>query len=298
MKKISSMIMMMAIAMCAMAQSYPQKVYLTGTATPVGWETNKLSMYNNGDGTYEYVGMLYNEEFGNEFKMLGAPDWLPSYGPVTGGTAIAVGENYALEVRENYEMNDNKFTVANSGRYHLTLNLAENKLYVDTANAELADKKGDLQYLYLVGNGCGAGWEAANAIALTTEDENVYTLTTTIYGHLPAPEEEYNEFKFLSAQSWAWPQIGPKEDGEEFKGEGTYEISVFYEGDKKWHNTSTETKVYTFTINLAAGTMVVANQTTGLENANVNTNVNKVVRNGMLVIVKDGVEYNVCGQKL
>lgn len=293
---------MALVAMVAMAQSYPEKVYLTGSATPVGWSTSALPMFSNGDGTYEYVGMLYNGEYGNEFKMLGAADWLPSYGPQTNGTGIADGENYDLEVRTDYEMGDNKFTVSADGRFHLTLNLVENKLYVAAAQEEDADKNGVVQALeaiYIVGNGCGAGWDAGGAFAAEKVSEGVFTITTTIYGH--NGEEEYNEFKFLTTQSFDMPHIGPAVDGEEFTGAGTYTASVFTTGDKKWHNTTTETKEYVFTIDLNEGTMTVTDpNATGVENvnANANVNVNKVMIDGQMVIIREGKAYSVTGAEL
>lgn len=289
---------MALVAMFAMAQSYPQHVYLTGSATPVGWSTSALPMYSNGDGTYEYVGMLYNGENGNEFKMLGATDWLPSYGPLTTSAAIAVGESYDLEVRENYDMGDNKFTVPADGRFHLTLSLVENKLYVAAATEEEADLNGVIQALnviYIIGNGTGAGWDADKAFAATKEDDGVFSITTTIYGH--NNEEQFNEFKFLSTQSWGMPQFGPAEDGEEFTGAGTYTVSVFTTGDKKWHNTTTETKEYTFMVDFNAGTMVVTETIpTGLEECKVHSA--KRIVDGQIYIIRNEEVYTVTGAKL
>ena len=300
MKKFFTLSLMALVAIVAMAQSYPEKVYLTGSATPVGWSTSALPMFNNGDGTYEYVGMLYNGANGNEFKMLGAADWLPSYGPVTPGTGIAAGENYDLAVRTNYDMGDNKFTVPTEGRYHLTLNLAENKLYVAAAAEGEADKNGVVQALdliYIVGNGTGAGWDAGSAFATTKVSEGVFTITTTIYGH--NGEEEYNEFKFLTTQSFDMPHVGPAVDGEEFSGEGTYTATVFTSGDKKWRNTTTETKEYVMTVDLNAGTMVVTESTaTALENANANANVNKVLRNGQIYILNNEEVFTATGVRV
>lgn len=300
MKKFFTLSLMALVAIVAMSQSYPEKVYLTGSATPVGWSTSALPMFNNGDGTYEYVGMLYNGEYGNEFKMLGAADWLPSYGPVVANTAIAAGESYDLEFRENEGMGDNKFKVPTNGRYHLTLNLVENKLYVAAAAEGEADKNGVVQALdliYIVGNGTGAGWEAGNAFATTKVSDGVFTITTTIYGH--NSEEQFNEFKFLTTKSFDMPHVGPAADGEEFTGAGTYTATVFTVGDKKWHNTTTETKEYTFTIDLNAGTMVVIDPTvTALENANVNANVNKVLRNGQLYILNNEEVFTATGVRV
>lgn len=297
MKKFFALSLMALAAMFTMAQTYPNHVYLTGSATPVGWSTSALPMFNQGDGTYEYVGMLYNGANGNEFKMLGAADWLPSYGPVAVDTTIATGGNYNLEIRENYDMGDRKFKVPTDGRYHLTLNLAENKLYVDTATNDMPDKNGIVQVLeaiYIVGNGTGAGWDAAKAFAANKAGEGVFTITTTIYGH--NSEEQYNEFKFLSSQSFDMPHIGPAVDGEVFTGAGTYTVSVFTTGDKKWHNTTTETKVYDFTVNLTTGSMTVAeHQATGLQNAACKVKSAKYLRNGQLYIVNNEEVYTATG---
>lgn len=300
MKKIFAFSLMALFAIVAMAQSYPEKVYLTGSATPVGWSTSALPMYNNGDGTYEYVGMLYNGEYGNEFKMLGAADWLPSYGPKTGGTEIAAGQNYALEVRENDGMGDNKFEVPTEGRYHLTLSLVDTTLNVAAATAEEADKNGAVQALdviYVVGNGTGAGWDAGKSFAATKVSSGVFTITTTIYGRLE--EEKFNEFKFLTTQSWDMPQIGPKTDGEEFKGAGTYTAEIFTAGDKKWHNTTTETKEYVITVDLNASTMVVSEYTpTALEHTAMKAGAKKMMRNGQLYILNNEEVYTAAGVRV
>lgn len=303
MKKLFSLCLMACVAIAAMAQSYPEKVYLTGSATPVGWSTNALPMFSNGDGTYEYVGMLYNGEYGNEFKMLGAADWLPSYGPLTSGTAIAAGQNYDLEVRTSYEMNDNKFTVTANGRYHLTLNLTENKLYVEAATEDMPDKDGfsssTPEHLYIVGNGTGAGWSAESAFALTTEENGTYTITTTIYGH--TAEEEFNEFKFLTTQTWDMPHVGPANDGEVFTGAGTYTVALFVTGDKKYHNTTTETKVYDFVIDLSAHTMTVTEhveEPTALDEVVGNVGTKKMMINGQLYILNNEAIFTATGARV
>lgn len=302
MKNVFMVCLLAVNSVLMMAQSYPERVYLTGSATPVGWSTSALPMYSNGDGTYEYVGMLYNGEFGNEFKILGAADWLPSYGPKVGGTAIEAGKDYELEVRENDGMDDKKFTVPNEGRYHLTLSLVDTTLYVAAATAEEADKNGIVQALeaiYIVGNGTGAGWEAEKAFAATKVSDGVFTITTTIYGH--NSEEVYNEFKFLSTQSFDMPHIGPSADGEEFIGAGTYTATVFTAGDKKWHNTTTETKDYIITVDLNNGTMVATEATpTGVVNvdADVNVNAKKVLRNGQLYILNNEEVFTATGARI
>lgn len=304
MKKIFALSLMALATMFTMAQSYPERVYLTGSATPVGWSTSALPMYSNGDGTYEYVGMLYNGENGNEFKMLGAAGWTPSYGPVSGAsTLMTVGRTDSIEIRLNFDMPDQKFTVANDGRYHLTLSLVENKLHVDTATSEMPDKNGLAnlrpENLYIVGNGTGAGWDADNAFALTHSSTDIYTLTTTIYGH--NTEETHNEFKFLTKQGWDMPQFGPLTDGEVFSGAGTYTIGVFIAGDNKYHNTTTVDKEYDFTIDLSTNTMTVTeHQTTGLmnENADQNKNVKKVLRNGKLYILNHEEVFTATGVRV
>ena len=96
------------------------------------------------------------------------------------------------------------------------------------------------------------------------------------------------------------PQIGPAEDGEEFTGAGNYSASVFTAGDKKWHNTTTETKEYVFTVDLNNGTMVAAEATpTGVVNVNDNrVNAKKYLRNGQLYILNNEEVFTATGARI
>lgn len=260
MKKFFALSLMALVAIAAMAQSYPKHIYLCGPAGP-GWATKTWPMYTNQNtdgtpnGTYEWVGDLNN----GDLKFLYGDDWEPAYVAPTNGEALTVGAHTMQDHPVYDDSTDNKWAVT-TGRYKLEINVATMTLTVSDG-AGLPDKNGDSQmplypeHLYLVGNGSGAGWEPANAIEMTTVSDGVYTLTTTIYGRLE--EEEYNEFKFISSQSWAMPHVGPVVGGEAFTGAGTYSAAIFTTGDNKYHNTNTATGVYDFTLNLIDSTLTV-----------------------------------------
>lgn len=257
MKKILSLTILGLISLALFAE-YPKYIYMCGDATSVGWSTDgTLPLYNNGDGTYEYVGDFFN----GEFKMLTTLGWTPSFGPEVGSTPMALG-TYKMVERLSYDDPDNKFIVT-EGRYSLVFNLNDTTLVV-ADGVGLPDKDGRGQQpsypecLYVVGSGCGAGWSPENAIAFTTIEDGVYQLTTTLYGHLA--EEAYNEIKFLQKQSWGGIQYGAIEESEDITGVGTYSIAAFdsEKGDiHKYHNTCTQTMYYNITINLKDSTLVL-----------------------------------------
>jgi len=54
------------------------------------------------------------------------------------------------------------------------------------------------QNVYVVGNGCDAGWDPGKAIEMTQESDGVFTWT----GNLYAPTNDQQRFKFLVARDW------------------------------------------------------------------------------------------------
>lgn len=262
MKKFFTLSLMALVAIVAMAQSYPNHIYLCGPAGP-GWVTKQWPMYTNQDaagqpnGTYEWVGNLNS----GELKFLYGDHYEPAYVSQTNNEALTIGAHTLMDHPVLDDSTDNKFAVT-AGRYKLVIDLTgENIALTVIDGTGLEDKNGDSQmplypeHLYLIGSGCGAGWSTENAIEMTTVQDGVYTLTTTIYGH--SASEEYNELKFLSSKSWDKPHVGPTVDGESFTGVGVYSAAVFTEGDKKYHNTNTVTGVYDLTLNLIDSTLTV-----------------------------------------
>lgn len=270
MKKIFLMGVCALLAAYAMANKmgapveYPEYVYICGDATEVGWSADgECPMYNNGDGTYEYVGNFT----AGEFKMLTTKGWTPSLGPVTGGESMTVG-GHKLVVRMNYEDPDNKFTVT-AGRYQVVLSLIDTTLTVaDGTGMKDKNGKGQLpqypQNLYLVGSGCGSGWSPENSIAFTTESDGVYALTTTLYAH--TEDEEYNELKMLAKQSWGGTQYGPIALTEDITAAGVYTIDAFdselQDNDHKYHNKLTETALYDLRVDLKNKTLSITKSVT------------------------------------
>lgn len=292
---------MAILSIAAMAQ-FPSRVYLCGPAGP-GYATKTWPMYTYTNesgaptGVYEWVGQLTE----GKIKFLYGTSWEPAYVAEVDAEGLTEGtHNMLSRLTYDGEVGDNQW-LATAGYYKLTINVSEMTLTVEDGTG-LEPVHGNDQsfypdFLFIVGNGTGAGWSDGNAIATTTSEYGVYTITTTIYGHLAG--ETHNEFKFLSSQSWDMPQVGPTTAGEEFTGAGTYSAAVFTEGDNKWHNTTTETKEYTFTIDLNAGTMEVVEATpTALKSEAARASVKKMIINGELYILKNETLYTASGARV
>lgn len=124
MKKKLVLACTMLCSLLMWAQSYPEKMWIVGDATPGGMNLNQDAnlMTKLSDGVYQWKGHL-NE---SSLKFLCSPsEWIPSYGPAVNGTALAGGQ-YALVLRNDYsEETDHKFVVEGgaSANYCLTLDL-------------------------------------------------------------------------------------------------------------------------------------------------------------------------------
>lgn len=296
MKRILSIGLATLFGVVVYAQ-YPKFIYMCGDATAAGWDADgKLPLYNNGDGTYEYVGDMT----AGEFKMLLAKDWVPSLGPTTPNDSLRFG-SHKLVLRSTQEEVDSKFLVK-AGRYMLTLNMTDSTLMVGSGEG-VADKNGIIQLmpdsLFLVGNGCGSGWSAADAIKMTTVAEGIYTVTTTIYGHLPT--EEYNELKFLQKKDWGGIQYGPTINGEQINGAGTYSIAAFDSDlsvDNKYHNIQTQNTDYVISVNLNEATMTMTSAPSRLNNVPSKAEkAQKIFKDGKLLIQKNGAYFSALGIK-
>ena len=162
-------------------------LYLIGSATPAGWELdNVIAMENQNPGVYSWTGELKKND---EFKFLAEKNWSLSYTSQIaepGNTVLTPGTVCQLYEKKENEGNDNKFTVAENGVYTLTADL--NNM---TVTASL-----DVLYpdLYIVGNGCGAGWETSKAIKLERVNQRKYILTTELV--------KDGNFRFLTSGNW------------------------------------------------------------------------------------------------
>lgn len=299
MKKISSLMLLLSVA--ALAFAYPTRVYLVG-ASPTGWDMKGTVMYTNlteelPNGTYEWVGDLN----AGELKMLYGNDWVPSLGPAIDGDTLVIGSN-AVTNRPDYEAADTKWT-ATAGRYHLTLNMTDMTLLVADATGEDALDGSAQEFLpenlYIVGSGCGAGWNAGGAYGLTCTEYGKFEGSFTLYPFNAEGGETYNEIKFLCQQDWG-AHYGPAQDGEEVTGNGTYTIAKNPDGeDHKYHLQLTEEKEYTITIDLIAGEITFFDgMVTGVESQKSEVGSRKVMIDGQIRILNNGQLYDITGRKL
>lgn len=160
-------ILLIFVALCSMSMraANPEAVYITGDATPGGWSTDAAvnQMYKAGDGNYVWAGDLT----AGELKFLAATDWVPSYGPTVGGTAMASGEN-ALVVRNSYGEDDNKFAVSTAGNYQLHLNISDDaapKLNVTAQSWESV-------HMFVVPEKLWSGWSSNYTLKVSVKRWN------------------------------------------------------------------------------------------------------------------------------
>lgn len=160
-------ILLIFVALCSMGMwaANPDAAYLTGNATPGGWSTDAAvnQMYKAGDGNYVWAGDLT----AGELKFLAATDWVPSYGPTVGGTAMASGEN-ALVVRNSYGEDDNKFAVSTAGNYQLHLNISDDaapKLNVTAQSWESV-------HMFVVPEKLWSGWSSNYTLKVSVKRWN------------------------------------------------------------------------------------------------------------------------------
>ena len=163
--KKTFLFIMVALCSMSMRAANPEAVYITGDATPGGWSTDAAvnQMYKAGDGNYVWAGDLT----AGELKFLAATDWVPSYGPTVGGTAMASGEN-ALVVRNSYGEDDNKFAVSTAGNYLLHLNISDDaapKLNVTAQSWESV-------HMFVVPEKLWSGWSSNYTLKVSVKRWN------------------------------------------------------------------------------------------------------------------------------
>lgn len=286
MKKIFTLSLMALVAIVAMAQSYPERVYLCGPAGP-GWATKTWPMYTNldangvPDGTYEWVGDLKE----GSLKFLYGGDWEPAYVSQTNGEALSEGV-HNMGTRITGEDPDNQWAVT-AGRYKLTIDVAAMTLTVADGTGMDAVNGDEQVFLYMVGDGCTTSWNLGDAKSLAITGENIFEGDFELTGS--------GEMKFLTQRDFGAALYGPATNGEALNGTGTYTL-VRHESSDDSKFAVSLSGTYHFVLNLTAGTMVVSNPT-ALKNVNDNASVNKVIENGQLVILKNGVRYNAQGAR-
>ncbi len=175
-----------------------KNIYLLGSGTTVGWDNAAaLPMTNIEEATYAIVEHLTpgTDQFIKFISVLG--QWAPQWGTDATGTA----ESGPLVYRPDEGVADPD---------PIPVGTEEGNYYIIADTIGLTYKamltSGDL---FLVGDGCPAGWDNANGIQFTQDPDTLtkYTLTTTL--------NETGGMKILEVSGeWA-PQWGTNDgDGE------------------------------------------------------------------------------------
>ena len=212
-----------------------ENMYITGDATQAKWDlANAQPMTKSADG--RTFSMTVRLEAGQPFKFVNGKDWGTNF------SYCAEYENYQfnsginsgnLLFRKNTSSDpDYKFTVNETGDYHITLDLNNMKIYVNKAAATY-DK------LYVVGNATQAGWDLTKAIPLERSANGFeYSGNCEITGN------GQNEFKFVTSNT-DWNQ-------DHFvKGATDNDIVKFNRiDDNKWVFTEEQSGNYKITVNL------------------------------------------------
>ncbi len=168
-------------------------IYMLGDATSAGWvNTDALEMTYLGDGGKFAVvdHLLAPGKFLKFIANLGA--WAPQWGTDAGGTS----ESGNLVLRPTEAVPDPPAIPgpAVEGDYRIVADTALLTYVVTLTSSEL----------YLVGDGCDAGWTPGNGIAFTKVSPGIFTLTTTL---------KAGGLKFLETTAGWAPQWGTDATG-------------------------------------------------------------------------------------
>ncbi|OJV40711.1 MAG: hypothetical protein BGO29_05755 [Bacteroidales bacterium 36-12] len=103
----------------AIATDY-QNLYLVGSATQAGWDTNKaIEMIMSETGVFSWEGYLSTGTNNNELKFIKARSWAESINAVDGHKHFESETEYNLA----YKNTDYKFFVDDAGCYRISVNL-------------------------------------------------------------------------------------------------------------------------------------------------------------------------------
>lgn len=139
------------------------------------------------------------------------------------------------------------------------------------------------------------GWQVAegHAIDLTPAEDHLTTSATVELA------DGYYEFKVILAGDWVGKAHGEAEGKYTIKNDWTWVDALSYEGDNiilSMGDGDIVPGAYTFTWTYATGKLEVTFPTaTGITNTEVSEKVVKMIENGQLIIIKNGVRYNTQG---
>lgn len=259
----------------AAADIYPETLYAVGNATEAGWTpADAIRMAETEYG--KYAGELTLKAGENlEMKFLAQQDWGTQYGPRTDGEEVkAAGEFSLVKATEG------------DPKYHTNL-AADTKFVVslDIAAGKMTLAPYQLTTMWMIGDAVG-GWNFdENGREMTLDADSVWTWT----GDLATGEMkfcgikwDYNKDAFGAAEASAELQAG------------SLAVQAIDGDDKKFKVAAAGN--YTLTLNLKTMTLnVVANTSTANMDAEQTAVPLKTLRNGKVLILRDGIAYDLLG---
>jgi Outer membrane protein SusF_SusE len=139
------------------------EMFMLGDGCSAGWVNTAALPMTGGDGIYSITTTLTAGKNIKFITTLG--QWAPQYGTDASGTST--GGNLVYRPTESDPDPASIPTPATDGKYCVTINT--NNLTYTIAPA-----------LYMLGDGCSAGWDNNAALPMTGGANGVYTLTTTL----------------------------------------------------------------------------------------------------------------------
>ncbi len=249
-----------------------QSFYLTGDATPKGWNNTSNEQEMNqvkGAQLFWWTGDLKPGHF-KFITQLGA--W-NSLVPARSSHETVI-DGYSHTFSSQYR-GDYHFVINKAGCYSIWLDLEKGTVMVSKYESEQRDP------IYLIGDATPAGWNNTAAIAMLRNNEDTnYTWTGTLKpGH----------FKFIT-QLGTWNSLVPVLASNQPVEVGkTYGLTNDYRGDYRFVVSTAGT--YTITVNLQYRTLVinpVLKSATGLDSPGSEVPFTVISRSGSVEVVLNG----------
>ena len=143
----------------------PEKLYVVGSGCAASWNVDKgIALDSKEEGIYEgtldlnegEIKIAQRNDMGFDCKWYNASEENAAFTP---GTSMTIKEQ-----SDDYKWN---ITAEQAGSYKLTVNITNNTLSAQFVAA--VTKK-----VYLVGDGCDAGWDMNNAVAIEERETDIF----------------------------------------------------------------------------------------------------------------------------
>lgn len=200
-------------------------LFIIGTATEAGLDPSKAILMNelSNGRIYNWKGKL---EVGN-FK------FITSLGSMLPSLNKGKDDNTLVE-RQTEEDPDTYFEVTEAGTYNI---------YLAKWNMTISWKKVTYETLFMVGDGCAAGWELNNLISMKADELNPNIFTYT------GPLME-GEIKILTKADWDAATFRPLVPDASIDTDTDVQITPDNTTDYKWKITAQQAGTYKITLDI------------------------------------------------